>query len=185
MKHQIKHRYSGQVLFEANVPDGLGSGLATRHVLEQAVAARANLAGANLARANLAGANLARANLDGANLVGADLVGADLAGANLARANLDGANLARANLDGAKWADKITISKRPLQLYGLEWPVTVLDAHMQIGCQLHSLYDWEQFDDVTIVEMDGRSALRFWRDHKYALLGLARGAGRDVNKQEA
>jgi len=116
MKHPIKHRYTGAVLFEADILDNTPSGMVVRAALEQATKARANLdgaylaranldganlAGANLARANLARANLARANLDGAYLDGANLDGANLDGANLARANLAGANLAGANLDGA------------------------------------------------------------------------------------
>jgi hypothetical protein len=120
-KVEIKHRYTGDVLFSFDATDEQqSSGLAMRHALEAAVEARANLAGANLAGAYLAGANLARANLAGAYLAGAylagvNLVDAYLAGANLARANLvdanlagaylAGANLARANLAGAKGSD--------------------------------------------------------------------------------
>jgi uncharacterized protein YjbI with pentapeptide repeats len=96
MKHQIKHRLTESVLFECDLPDDTPAGMVTRHALEKATAAGANLDGAHLA-----GANLARANLDGANLDGANLTGASLAGANLDGANLAGANLARANLDGA------------------------------------------------------------------------------------
>ena len=77
MNYQIKHRFTGAVLFECEVPDNIESGLRTRHALEKAAAARANLARANLARANLAGANLADADLGGANLAGANLAGAD------------------------------------------------------------------------------------------------------------
>ena len=99
--HQIKHRYSGAVLFECEVPDDLASGLRTRHALEQAAKARADLAGADLARADLARADLAGADLAGADLAGAYLAGADLAGADLAGANLAGAYLAGANLAGA------------------------------------------------------------------------------------
>ena len=109
MKTQIKHRYSGAVLFKCDVPDEVSSGLAMRHALEKAVAAGANLAGANLADADLAGADLADANLADAylaraNLADADLAGAYLAGADLARANLAGADLADANLAGADLA---------------------------------------------------------------------------------
>ena len=119
MKHQITQRYTGAVLFEADIPDDTPSGLVVRTTLEQATNAGAylvlaNLAGANLdgayldganlAGANLAGANLAGANLDGAYLDGAYLAGAYLAGANLAGANLAGANLAGAYLDGANLA---------------------------------------------------------------------------------
>ena len=56
--------------------------------------------------------------------------------------------------------------------------VVILDQHMQIGCELHSLADWEGFGDRRIIEMDGRTAATFWRDHKAPLLGLARASGR-------
>ncbi|MFU2088404.1 pentapeptide repeat-containing protein [Bordetella bronchiseptica] len=109
MKFEIKNRYTGAVLFTADVPDETESGMVARVALEQAVKsganlARANLAGANLAGANLAGADLARAYLAGANLADADLAGANLACANLADADLAGANLARANLARANLA---------------------------------------------------------------------------------
>ena len=203
-KHQIKHRWNNTVLFECDVPDNMASGLRTRHALENAVVARANLAyanlaGANLTDANLAGAYLAGANLAGANLAyanlagayladayltGANLTDAYLAGANLAYANLAGANLADANLAGAKWRDGIVINKPPIQLFGLRWRVTILDAHMQIGCELHKLSDWTAYDDARIAAMDGREALRFWRAHRDVLLGLAKSAGRGIEEAQ-
>jgi len=148
----------------------------------------ANLTGANLTDANLAGANLAYANLTGANLTDAYLTdaylaGANLTGANLAGANLTGAYLTDAYLAGAKWGDGIAINKAPIQLFGLRWGVTILDEHMQIGCQLHTLADWANYDDKRIAEMDGRDALRFWRTHKDVLLGLAKSAGRGVESE--
>jgi hypothetical protein len=100
--------------------------------------------------------------------------------ANLAGANLAGAYLAGANLAGAKWRDGITINRAPLQLFGLHYTVHILDAHMQIGCELHTLAEWRDFDDERIVKMDGRSALRFWRSHKAALLAMAESDGRGV-----
>ncbi|WCD56206.1 pentapeptide repeat family protein [Caulobacter phage BL94] len=143
----------------------------------------ANLYGANLYGANLYGANLTRANLYGANLDGANLTRANLDGANLDGANLDGANLYGANLDGAnlygaKLAENITLSRAPLQLYGLTWPVTIFDRHMKIGCQFHSLHAWENFSDREIIAMDGRSAAKFWASHKATLLALARADSR-------
>jgi hypothetical protein len=199
VKHQILNRYTDAVIFECDVPAELESGLRTRHALEQAVARGANLSeaylrGANLSGANLSGANLSGAYLSGANLSGANLSGANLSGAYLSDANLSGAylsdanlsdaNLSYANLRGAKWTDAIVINQVPLQLYGLLWTVTILDSHMQIGCELHSLAEWDAFDDTRIVRMD-RQALRFWREHKAALLALARGAGRSFDPVKA
>ena len=94
MNFQIKHRYTGAVLFELKC----GSFLLC---VEAAVRSRAYLAGANLARANLAGANLAGAYIARADLAGANLAGANLAGAYIADANLAGAYIADANLAGA------------------------------------------------------------------------------------
>jgi uncharacterized protein YjbI with pentapeptide repeats len=182
----IKHRRTGAVLFSHKVSDERhASGLAMRDALEAACKARANLAGAYLAGAylayvNLAGAYLADANLADANLSGANLAGANLEGVNLEGANLAGANLADANLSGAKWSDGIILQRAPLYVYGLRWTVVILDKHMQIGCELHSLAEWRGFDDARIVAMDGRDAMRFWRAHKAALLALAESDGRGV-----
>ena len=202
-KHQIKSRWDESVLFECDVPDDMASGLRTRHALEKAVAAKtylsgANLSGANLCGAYLYGANLSDANLSGANLSGANLSDANLRGANLRGANLrgaylsdaylSGANLSDANLrganlrgaylsdaylSGASFGEGVTTEQGVLQLIGLRWDVIIFDAHMRIGCQMHPLSDWASFDDRRIAEMDGADALRFWRQHKSALLTLA------------
>ena len=154
-KHQIKNRWDESVLFECEVPDDISSGLSTRYALGQAVKAYANLAVANLT------------------------------GANLADANLADANLAVANLADAKWKGGIVINKPPIQLFGLRWRVTILEKHMQIGCELHKLSDWAKYDDARIAAMDGRNALRFWRAHKDVLLGLARSADRGAATEPA
>jgi hypothetical protein len=172
---------AGAYLAHANLAD---ANLADAY-LAHANLADANLADANLAHAYLAHANLADANLADAYLAHANLADANLADANLAHANLAHANLADANLAGAKWRDGITIQRAPLQLFGLMWPVHILDTHMQIGCELHTLSDWACFDDERIARMDGRDALRFWRAHKDALLALADSDGRGVEQPVA
>ena len=175
---RILNRWTSAVLFECEVTDNQqASGIAMRVALECAVESGANLSDANLSDANLSDANLSGANLSGANLSGAYLSGA----------YLSDANLSDANLSGAKWRDGIVTNKPPIQVSGLFWFVTILDAHMQIGCELHSLAEWSAFDDRRIAEMDGREALRFWRESKDALLGLARAHGRsfDVPTVEA
>lgn len=64
MKHQIKHRYTDDVIFECEVP-AQSSGVATRYAIDQAVKARANLSGADLYGANLYGAKVADKTLIG------------------------------------------------------------------------------------------------------------------------
>ena len=116
MNVEIKHRYTGAVLFTFDVPEGVASGMAVRHALEAAVKSGADLSdaylrdaylrgadlrGANLRDAGLSGANLSGANLRDAYLSGADLSDAYLSGANLRDAGLSGANLRDAYLSGA------------------------------------------------------------------------------------
>ena len=64
MRYEIKHRFSGAVLFSLECESH-------KVCVEAAVKSRANLAGAYLADANLACAYLAGANLARANLAGA------------------------------------------------------------------------------------------------------------------
>ena len=89
---EIRHRYTGLVLFEVKS----GS-------LKDANLRYANLRDADLRGANLRYANLRDADLRGADLRGADLRGADLRGANLRGANLRDADVRNTDLEGAIW----------------------------------------------------------------------------------
>ena len=142
-----------------------------------------DLQGADLRDADLRGTYLRDADLRGTYLRGADLRdadlrGADLRGADLRDADLRGVDLRGADLRGAKYTDEITIEKEPLFILGLNWDVTILDTHMKIGCELHKLKDWELFDNKRILEMDGKTALKFWKVNKEGLLTIARSNGR-------
>lgn len=75
MKHQIKNRYTGDVIYECDVPDDLPSGMRARHALESAVRGGANLDGTNLRGAHLSGAYLRDANLSGAKVGGKTVAG--------------------------------------------------------------------------------------------------------------
>ena len=162
-KHEIKNRFTGEVLFSCDIPEGMESGMIARHALEEAVANGANLEDANLEGANLRDANLRGANLRDANLRGANLEDANLEDANLEGANLEGANLEGANLEGAKNA--------PVIISGLRWTVHISGTGMmRIGCQNHSVEAWKNFTDEEIKRMDS-DALEFWNKYKTMLLG--------------
>ena len=100
MTIEIRHRYSGQVIFTATGATTIAEAVVMA-VTAGANLDGANLNGANLYRASLDGANLYRASLNWASLDGANLYRANLYRASLDGANLDGANLNGANLDGA------------------------------------------------------------------------------------
>jgi uncharacterized protein YjbI with pentapeptide repeats len=104
MKFEIKHRFSGAVMFEAE----LSASFETKSIyvqlgaaIKKAVSACADLKGAYLKGADLKGADLKGADLTGADLTGAYLKGADLTGAYLKGADLKGADLKGADLKGA------------------------------------------------------------------------------------
>ena len=76
MKHEIKNRFTGEVLFSCEVPEGMESGMIARHAVETAIAQGADLHSADLHSANLRYANLRDANLRDADLHSANLRGA-------------------------------------------------------------------------------------------------------------
>jgi len=156
IKFDVTNRFTGEVQFTAEIEcaESAGRSIKLGLAVKWAIKSRADLARAYLAGAYLAGADLARANLAGANLAGADLAGANLA--------------------GAKWTNGAAITRAPIQVFGLDYPITIVDGHMQIGCELHTLAEWEAFENERIARMDGARARRFWDAHRATLLALAR-----------
>ena len=155
--YEIKNRWTGEVLFSCEIPDGMESGMIARHAVETAIAEDADLRGANLG-----GANLRDANLGGANLRYANLRDANLGGANLRGADLMDADLWDADIWGAKNA--------PLIIPTLRWLVCINGfGYMRIGCQNHKVEQWKAFTDQEISRMDS-DALKFWNQYKVMLL---------------
>jgi len=178
--YNILNRFLGEIQCSVEIdcaPDALPN-VKLGFAIKVAIAENKNLSGTYLCGANLSGANLSGANLGGANLRGANLRGAYLSDANLGGANLSDANLGGVYLSDAKIRDGITISLIPIQIFNLVWAVSIYDQHMQIGCEFHSLHEWENFTNFEIIAMDGRAAAKFWKAHKDILLGLARANGR-------
>jgi hypothetical protein len=113
MKFEIKHRWSGDILFSVEAKN-------LKLAIEAAIKAKANLSWADLSGANLIRANLSGANLSGANLIRANLSEADLIRANLSEANLSEADLIRANLSGANLSEA-NLSEADLIRANLSW----------------------------------------------------------------
>jgi uncharacterized protein YjbI with pentapeptide repeats len=103
VKFEIKHRWSGELLFAIETDSW-------KLAVEAAVKSGANLSWADLSKADLSWANLSEANLSWANLSWANLSDADLSWANLSWADLSKADLS--------WAD---LSKADLSKADLSW----------------------------------------------------------------
>jgi uncharacterized protein YjbI with pentapeptide repeats len=130
----------------------------------------ANLRNAKLWNADLRNANLSDANLRNADLRNANLSDANLRNADLSNANLSDADLSDANLRNAKlWnADLLGIGNmKELRTMQLEaYKVGFTKDTLQIGCKRYTIEKWENFTDEEIIEMDGKTALIFWRKWK-------------------
>ena len=92
--------------------------------------------------------------------------------ANLARAYLAGANLARANLYGANLYGE-ALTKAPLSLLNLTWPVLITEGYMRIGCQRHAHSEWADFDSAAIGRMESRASY-FWTQWRDVLLTMCK-----------
>ena len=122
-----------------------------------------NLRGADLCNADLSHADLRDADLRGADLSHADLSHADLLGADLRDADLRGANLCNADLRGA---NLITLQ---MDL----WTAYITTNHIIIGCQSHTLSEWENFTDEEISSMHPQ-ALYYWTKNKEIIIFLCK-----------
>lgn len=99
MKFEIKHRFSGQVLFALET-DSL------KLCLEAAIKANSNLSYSdlrcsNLRCSNLSGSNLSYSDLSYSDLSGSDLSGSNLSGSDLSYSNLRCSNLRNSNLSSS------------------------------------------------------------------------------------
>ncbi len=164
---EIRNRWTNDVVFSGEYPD-------LRAAVAAAISSRADLRDSDLR-----GSDLRDSDLRGSNLCGSDLSGSDLRGSDLRDSDLRDSDLR-----GAMRRDGIVLRLRPLQLFGLDYPVIIFDSHMEIGCQIHSLAEWRAFDNDAIARMDGRHARKFWDAHGPALLALAASDGRGVEAEK-
>jgi hypothetical protein len=162
MKFEIKNRWSGDVQFSCDLGaefEGWPNRVQLGAAVKIAVGRDADLSGALLS---------------GALLRGADLRDADLSGALMSGADLSGALLSGADLRGARYGDApMTIP--PISITGmLRHRTLILDHHVKIGCQLHSIDAWEAMTEAEIRGMDGTEAAKEWRMWRDPLLAIAR-----------
>ena len=83
------------------------------------------------------------------------------------RANLSGANLSHANLSHANLSGVAGERTRVKSIFVSDvYAITYTSDVLQIGCERHSITKWWEFDDSKIIQMEGKKALKFWREYK-------------------
>lgn len=78
----------------------------------------------------------------------------------------NGANLRGADLGGASLGGVHGVNKYIKCIQVDTYPITYTSDTMQIGCEHHTIDGWREFDDERIVEMDGKTALKWWRRNR-------------------
>ena len=96
------------------------------------------------------------------------------------RAYLRGANLKGANLKDCN--GNMTHIK---SVFCGQYPVTYTVDVMQIGCQRHTIAEWWEFDNKRILEMDGKTALKWWRTWKPILQQIIETAPAEATGDDA
>jgi hypothetical protein len=66
-----------------------------------------------------------------------------------------------------------SISKTPISILGMMWPVFIFDYHIKIGCKLYLTEEWKGFTDEQINRFD-KNAIEFWKKNKSAILAIAK-----------
>ena len=66
-----------------------------------------------------------------------------------------------------------------------QYPVTYTVDVMQIGCQRHNIAEWWEFDNKRILEMDGKTALKWWRTWKPILQQIIETAPAEATGDDA
>ncbi len=141
--------------------------------------------GAGLAALTTVGGSL-DIRAEGAGLAALTTVGGSLyisaEGAGLAALTTVGGSL-YISAEGAGLAALTTVGGYPATLPPIvitehQWLINILDTHMTIGCQKHSLDAWAAFSPREIAAMEGREGAKFWGQHGQKLLDRARAEGR-------
>ena len=97
----------------------------------------------------------------------------NLSGANLSGVNLSGANLRGANLSGIDFKYCIGNNKEIKSIQIGVYLISYTKNILNIGCQSHTLLEWENFTDTEIDIMDS-NALNWWTLNKYIILELVK-----------
>jgi len=106
----------------------------------------------------------------GGRFLGGDFRGGSFLGGTFRGGKVQGGNFQGGNFLGGTFLDA-SISRRPITIYGLTWPVYITQAGAKIGCQAHSVAAWNTFLDSEINAM-APGALTFWRQNKGLILSV-------------
>ncbi|MDD3443182.1 MAG: pentapeptide repeat-containing protein [Sulfurimonas denitrificans] len=119
---------------------------------------------------NFRGSNFRGSNFRGSNFRGSDFSDSDFSDSDFGDSDFRGSNFRGSNFRGSNFSD----SKHQYKIGNMrEWKSMQLDTYMivfnehtlAIGCQQHTIKEWQEFTDDTISKMD-TNALLWWTKWK-------------------
>ena len=57
----------------------------------------------------------------------------------------------------------VECSKTPISITEKPYNITITDNHLRAGCKVFTFEEWKNFSDKEILEMDGKTALKFYK----------------------
>ena len=81
-------------------------------------------------------------------------------------ANFSYANFSYANFSYANFSSAVSNMGNHHSMQLESYAIFYTNSLLVIGCEHHSIKEWEKFTDKEILEMDGKKALKFWRKWK-------------------
>ena len=180
MKIEIKHRFTGAVIFEHNIENNSVALTVKAAIEANADFRNADLSNTNLRNADLSNTNLRNADLSDADFRNADFRNADLSNADFRNANLSdadfrnadlsnadfrNANLSDADLSDADLSNAVGNKKELRSMQIDTYSIVFTDSILQIGCRRYGIEEWANFTDSEISKMDN-GALDWWKKWK-------------------
>jgi hypothetical protein len=53
-----------------------------------------------------------------------------------------------------------------MQIIGLKYFILITIEQIKIGCEHHKIEEWKKYDDKTILKMDGKEGLKWWKENR-------------------
>jgi len=106
----------------------------------------------------------------GGEFLGGEFLGGNFQGGTFWSGTFRGGTFRGGNFRGGTFLG-VDISRKPITIYGLAWPVYITQAGAKIGCQAHSVAAWNTLSDSEINAM-APGALAFWHQNKGLILSV-------------
>jgi hypothetical protein len=137
-------------------------------VLNGAKFKNCNFACAMFYKASLNGCVFIDCNLDGAIFHHTSLKNSDLGTIKLGLSDFHDTALVNCKCNGE------TIAVEPIFISGLDYPIVVVGDKISIGCETHTVSEWESYGTKETIKLDAKKAANFWNKWKEDIISISK-----------